>query len=45
MWLGFSEVLLTNELQVWFLSEYMVNAPLVKTDEPTDRWRAQANQD
>ena len=29
-----SEVLRTNELQVWFLSEHLVNAPLVKAVEP-----------
>ena len=29
-----SEVLGTNELQTWFLSEHLVNAPLVKADEP-----------
>lgn len=26
-----SEVLRTNELQVWFLSEHLVNVPLVET--------------
>ena len=30
-----SEVLRTNELQVWFLSEHLVNVPLVKAEEPT----------
>ncbi len=30
-----SEVLRTNELQVWFLSEHLVNAPLVKAEEPS----------
>jgi starvation-inducible DNA-binding protein len=30
-----SEVLRTNELQVWFLSEHLVNVPLVKAQEPT----------
>ena len=28
-----SEVLRTNELQVWFLSEHLVNVPLVKAQE------------
>jgi starvation-inducible DNA-binding protein len=30
-----SEVLRTNELQVWFLSEHLVNVPLVKAQEPS----------
>ena len=30
-----SEVLRTNELQVWFLSEHLVNVPLIKAKEPT----------
>lgn len=30
-----SEVLRTNELQVWFLSEHLVNVPLVEAEEPT----------
>lgn len=30
-----SEVLRTNELQVWFLSEHLVNMPLVKAEEPS----------
>ncbi len=30
-----SEVLRTNELQVWFLSEHLVNVPLVKAKEPS----------
>jgi len=30
-----SEVLRTNELQVWFLSEHLVNVPLVKAEEPS----------
>lgn len=30
-----SEVLRANELQVWFLSEHLVNVPLVKAEEPT----------
>ncbi|HEY6252781.1 MAG TPA: DNA starvation/stationary phase protection protein [Candidatus Angelobacter sp.] len=30
-----SEVLRTNELQVWFLSEHLVNVPLVKAQQPT----------
>jgi len=29
-----SEVLRTNELQVWFLSEHLVNVPLVEAKEP-----------
>jgi len=29
-----SEVLRTNELQVWFLSEHLVNVPLVVAKEP-----------
>jgi starvation-inducible DNA-binding protein len=29
-----SEVLRTNELQVWFLSEHLVNMPLVKAQDP-----------
>ena len=32
--LAVSDVLRTNELQVWFLSEHLVNVPLVKADEP-----------
>jgi starvation-inducible DNA-binding protein len=31
--LAVSEVLRTNELQVWFLSEHLVNVPLVKARE------------
>lgn len=30
-----SEVLRTNELQVWFLSEHLVNAPLVRANSPS----------
>ncbi|HZD92868.1 MAG TPA: DNA starvation/stationary phase protection protein [Candidatus Sulfotelmatobacter sp.] len=30
-----SEVLRTNELQVWFLSEHLVNVPLVKAKDPS----------
>jgi len=30
-----SEVLRRNELQVWFLSEHLVDAPLVKAKEPS----------
>jgi len=30
-----SEVLRTNELQVWFLSEHLVNTPLVEAQEPS----------
>jgi starvation-inducible DNA-binding protein len=29
-----SEVLRTNELQTWFLSEHLVNIPLVKVEKP-----------
>jgi len=32
-----SEVLRTNELQVWFLSEHLVDVPLVQAEEPTKR--------
>ena len=30
-----SEALRTNELQVWFLSEHLVNVPLIKAEEPS----------
>ena len=30
-----SEVLRTNELEVWFLSEHLVDVPLVRAEEPT----------
>jgi len=30
-----SQVLRTNELQVWFISEHLVNVPLVKVEEPS----------
>jgi starvation-inducible DNA-binding protein len=30
-----SEVLRTNELQLWFLSEHLVNVPLVRAQEPS----------
>jgi starvation-inducible DNA-binding protein len=30
-----SELLRTNELQVWFLSEHLVNVPLVEAKEPS----------
>jgi len=30
-----SEVLRTNELQVWFLSEHLVNVPLTEAEEPS----------
>jgi len=33
--LAVSEVLRTNELQVWFLSEHLVAVPLVKAKEPS----------
>jgi starvation-inducible DNA-binding protein len=29
-----SDVLRPNELQVWFLSEHLVDAPLVHAEEP-----------
>ncbi len=32
-----SEVLRTNELQVWFLSEHLVNVPLTEAQEPSVR--------
>jgi starvation-inducible DNA-binding protein len=35
-----SEVLRTNELQVWFLSEHLVNMPLVEAEEPPARGAA-----
>src|SRR5437588_10369363 len=31
-----SEVLRRNELQVWFLSEHLVDVPLVKAEEPSE---------
>jgi len=33
--LAVSDVLRTNELQVWFLSEHLVNVPLVEAKEPS----------
>ena len=30
-----AKVLRTNELEVWFLSEHLVNVPLVETREPS----------
>ena len=30
-----SEVLRTNELQAWFLSEHLVNMPLIEAEEPS----------
>lgn len=30
-----SQVLRTNEMQVWFLSEHLVNVPLVEAEEPS----------
>ena len=32
---GSGDVLRRHELQVWFLSEHLVDVPLVKTDTPT----------
>jgi len=31
-----SEVLRTNELQTWFLSEHLVNMPLIEAQEPSE---------
>lgn len=39
-----SDVIRTNELQVWFVSEHLVDVPLVKADEPT-RTSAQSTED
>lgn len=33
--LAVSDVLRTNELQVWFLSEHLVNVPLVEAENPS----------
>ena len=33
--LAVSEVLRTNELQTWFLSEHLVNVPLVTAEDPS----------
>ena len=30
-----SDVIRTNELQVWFLAEHLVDVPLVKADDAT----------
>jgi starvation-inducible DNA-binding protein len=35
-----SEVLRTNELQIWFLSEHLVDVPLVKAQEPSAKGAA-----
>jgi starvation-inducible DNA-binding protein len=32
--LAVSDVLRTNELQAWFLSEHLVDAPLVRAEQP-----------
>jgi starvation-inducible DNA-binding protein len=32
-----SQVLRTNELQVWFLSEHLVNVPLVEAEDPSQK--------
>lgn len=37
-----SEVLRTNELQVWFLSEHLVNVPLVNAEQSTERIKKSA---
>jgi hypothetical protein len=33
-------VLRTNELEIWFLSEHLVNVPLVEAKEPATRMGA-----
>jgi hypothetical protein len=33
--MGVSEVLRSNELQVWFLSEHLVNMSLIGAQEPS----------
>ena len=37
-----SDVLRTNEMQVWFLSEHLVNMPLVEAEEPAEKTRKTA---
>jgi starvation-inducible DNA-binding protein len=37
-----SDVIRTNELQVWFLSEHLVDVPLVRADEPPKAESARA---
>lgn len=37
-----SDVLRTNELQVWFLSEHLVNMPLVEAEDPAARAKKSA---
>jgi starvation-inducible DNA-binding protein len=37
-----SDVLRTNELQVWFLSEHLVNMPLVEAEDSTEKTRKSA---
>src|SRR5262250_2575766 len=32
-----SDIIRTNELQVWFLSEHLVDVPLVRADTPTEK--------
>lgn len=38
-----SQIIRTNELQVWFLSEHLVDVPLVKADAPTQTRAASAD--
>lgn len=40
-----SEVLRTNELQVWFLSEHLVNVPAVTAENPSTEATVAAKQD
>jgi len=35
--LAVSDVLRRNELQAWFLSEHLVNMPLVEAEEPAGK--------
>ena len=32
-----SDIIRTNELQVWFISEHLVDVPVVRADAPTDK--------
>jgi len=38
-----SDIIRTNELQVWFLSEHLVDVPLVKADSPAKTKAASAD--
>ena len=38
-----SDIIRTNELQVWFLSEHLVDVPLVKADAPEKTKAASAD--